>query len=234
MEPSLVSIHNPALILIFLECGLFALLIITRRVFKRPGYLLLAILFTLNAMIALHTVTIWEQISSAMGVWGNYLTLIIVNALIVYSFSSMKTVQIGEPDNSQQPEAEDEISRVVIKPESIDRVRHAMEVEKLFLNSRLTLEDFSQRIQIPSRHVSMIINRHLNQNFHEFVNKHRIVEAQQILCSLDAEQKNVLDVATAVGFNSKQAFNRFFKKFTGMTPSEFRDKNITQQSSGSD
>jgi AraC-like DNA-binding protein len=57
-------------------------------------------------------------------------------------------------------------------------------------------------------------------NFYEFINNYRIKEAKEIL-KTDKEQ-TISDVFLAVGFNSKSVFNTFFKKNTGMTPSEFR------------
>jgi AraC-like DNA-binding protein len=33
----------------------------------------------------------------------------------------------------------------------------------------------------------------------------------------------MIEIAFEAGFNSKESFNRAFKKFTGMTPREFRN-----------
>jgi AraC-like DNA-binding protein len=41
-----------------------------------------------------------------------------------------------------------------------------------------------------------------------------------------ANQKTVLAVLYDVGFNSKSSFNTAFKKFTGMTPTEFKKSQI--------
>ena len=36
---------------------------------------------------------------------------------------------------------------------------------------------------------------------------------------------SILEIAYEVGFNSKEVFNRCFKKYTSMTPSEFKKTN---------
>lgn len=154
-----------------------------------------------------------------MGIITNYLACGLLNGLLVYRLLHANTSHTPYTTDSAEEPARDPL-----RPDYIEKVIKAMDEDKLFMNSRLTLEDFSTRIGVPSRQVSAIINRHLNQNFHEFVNKHRVDEAKRILSDLTNQQQNVMEIATTVGFNSKPAFNRFFKKFTGLTPSEYRDQ----------
>ena len=90
-----------------------------------------------------------------------------------------------------------------------------MERDKLFLNTRLTLDEFAKRVELPSRQVSAAINQCLQQNFHEFVNRYRVEEAKRILSLPDKERQTVVQISSMSGFNSKAAFNRFFKKFAG-------------------
>ncbi|RYZ87656.1 MAG: AraC family transcriptional regulator, partial [Moraxellaceae bacterium] len=63
-----------------------------------------------------------------------------------------------------------------------------------------------------------------NQNFHEFVNRYRVEEVKRVLSAADSQALAITDIATKAGFNSKAAFNRFFKKFTDMTPTQFREQ----------
>ena len=71
--------------------------------------------------------------------------------------------------------------------------------------------------------LSQIINERLNKNFFELVNAHRIKEAKKRLLDPDAEPLTILAIAFEVGFNSKSAFNAAFKKYTRMTPTQFRE-----------
>ena len=41
-------------------------------------------------------------------------------------------------------------------------------------------------------------------------------------------QFTVEQIAEEVGYNSKSAFNKAFKKFAGQTPSEFRTNSISE------
>jgi AraC-like DNA-binding protein len=70
-----------------------------------------------------------------------------------------------------------------------------------------------------------VINERLEMNYSNFINSYRIQEAKILLFAPEKIDDSILDIAYEVGFNSKAVFNRAFKKFTGMTPSEFRKNN---------
>jgi ligand-binding sensor domain-containing protein/AraC-like DNA-binding protein len=115
--------------------------------------------------------------------------------------------------------------KVRLSPEYAEKymkkLLHLMESEKPFLNSDICLHGLSERLNIPDHYLSQVINTRLNQNFYDFINQYRVEEAKRIL----ANSKNhltILEVAFEVGFNSKSAFNRVFKKYVKMTPSDFK------------
>lgn len=94
-----------------------------------------------------------------------------------------------------------------------------MESEKPYLDSDINLPGLSRHIGIPEHYLSQVINGKLNQNFFDFINHYRIREASRIL-SGSKNRLTIRRVAFEVGFNSKSAFNRAFKKHIQMTPSD--------------
>ena len=58
-------------------------------------------------------------------------------------------------------------------------------------------------------------------NFNEFINNYRVKEFQNRLANNEHASHTLLALALEVGFNSKTAFNRAFKKITGQTPREY-------------
>ena len=108
--------------------------------------------------------------------------------------------------------------------EYIQKLLYLIEVEKIYKNPDLTIKTLASRLIISSRTLSQIINDKLHTNFYEFVNEYRIKEAQKLLIDPKTRDKSVLDISYEVGYNSKSAFNRAFKHFTRMTPSEYRKK----------
>lgn len=108
--------------------------------------------------------------------------------------------------------------------EYIQKLLYLIEVEKIYKNPDLTIKTLASKLIISSRTLSQIINDQLHTNFYEFVNEYRIKEAQKLLIDPKTRDKSVLDISYEVGYNSKSAFNRAFKHFTRMTPSEYRKK----------
>lgn len=97
-----------------------------------------------------------------------------------------------------------------------------MDSEKPYLKDSITLKVLSDKLDIPSHHLSIVINNKLNKNFYNFINEYRINYAKKILKEYQSTSINILNVAYKSGFNSKSSFNNIFKKMVGQTPTEFK------------
>ena len=108
--------------------------------------------------------------------------------------------------------------------EIVKKIILMMEQEKLYLETDLTLQQLADKLQVPNYQVSQAINDGMKKNFYDLVNGYRVEEAKRLL--LDPKNKNftILSMGFEAGFNSKTTFNTVFKKFTGVTPTEYRDK----------
>jgi YesN/AraC family two-component response regulator len=93
----------------------------------------------------------------------------------------------------------------------------------------LTLQQLADKLQLPTYQVSQAINEGMKKNFYDLVNGYRVEEAKRLLVDLKNKNYTILSVGFEAGFNSKTTLNTVFKKFTGFTPTEFRnkDKEIT-------
>ncbi|PLX12007.1 MAG: AraC family transcriptional regulator, partial [Marinilabiliales bacterium] len=74
------------------------------------------------------------------------------------------------------------------------------------------------------KELSLLINHDLNQHFFDFVNGFRIRKAMEMLSDENKKKFTVLEILYDVGFNSKSSFNTAFKKYTKLTPTEYRKK----------
>jgi AraC-like DNA-binding protein len=103
---------------------------------------------------------------------------------------------------------------------------HAMEVDKMYLNNKLSIHEVSKKLNIPRQYISEVLNVHMNTSFQDYVNKYRVDEFVNRLQNVQNEHLTLLGIANDVGFNSKSSFNATFKKFKGLTPSQFK-KNLS-------
>ena len=97
-----------------------------------------------------------------------------------------------------------------------------MEEERLYLNKKLTINLISEKLNIPKQHISEVLNIYMNTNFQDFVNSYRIEAFINHLKNGQHTHYSLLGLAYEVGFNSKSSFNASFKKFKGLTPSQFQ------------
>lgn len=118
--------------------------------------------------------------------------------------------------SAQTPE---DARRLVAKIETL------FERDRLFCDSSLSLVVLARSIGASPNAVSQAINQSLGTNYFDFINRHRIEEAKRLLRRSDDGARTILDVALAVGFNSKSTFNAAFKKFCDVTPGDFRREN---------
>ncbi|MCZ6899895.1 MAG: helix-turn-helix domain-containing protein, partial [Bacteroidetes bacterium] len=79
---------------------------------------------------------------------------------------------------------------------------------------------------IPSHHLSQVINDRIGLNFFDFVNSYRIKEATRLLSDSQKSEYTIIELAYESGFNSKSTFNSAFKRFAGSTPTEFRTNKV--------
>jgi len=106
----------------------------------------------------------------------------------------------------------------------VSQIQHLMSLEKPYLDADLTLPQLSTRLQIPSHLLSRVINENFELNFFDFINQYRVDEVKSKLNNPEFGHLSILGIAFECGFNSKSAFNRVFKKLTGLTPSEYKNQ----------
>lgn len=93
--------------------------------------------------------------------------------------------------------------------------------EKVFKNPDLTLAELSQKLNIHPNILSQVINSAEGKNFYDYINSQRVEEFKKLILLPENQKFTLLSLAFECGFNSKTAFNRNFKKATGLSPSEY-------------
>ncbi len=105
----------------------------------------------------------------------------------------------------------------------VGQILLVLEAEKLYQETELTLQQLADRLSIPPHQLSQAINDGLNKNFYDLINQYRVEEAKRLLLKEANRNYTILSVGFEAGFNSKTTFNTVFKKFTGFTPTAYRE-----------
>jgi two-component system response regulator YesN len=97
--------------------------------------------------------------------------------------------------------------------------RIACEYIREHYRDELTLAGLSERFGMSVSYFSVQIKRYTGESFVQFVNRVRIEKAKELLLQPSLK---VYEAAGEAGFETLQYFNKVFKRFTGITPGEYR------------
>lgn len=86
-------------------------------------------------------------------------------------------------------------------------------------NKPLTLNDVAEKSYVSTYYLSRMFKKQFNKSFVDFLNEVRIDKAKEYL--RDSKYKTY-EVGELVGITDSHYFSKLFKKYTGMTASEFR------------
>lgn len=143
-----------------------------------------------------------------------------VYIMILGGIALMQPEQLLDPhfDNKYKNSSLSRAQAQELAQDLLNRV----EKEQWYLESDINLGKMASRLNAANHHLSQVLSEEIGQSFYEFINRHRVNYAKQLLAQNDANFGNILDVAHTVGFNNKSSFNSAFKRFTKLTPSQFR------------
>jgi AraC-like DNA-binding protein len=136
---------------------------------------------------------------------------------------------VTEPSAAEPAAPRARYSRTELDPALRERIRRKIEAalqnETVYADSLISLRNLSGAIKEKTHYVSQVINQDLGTSFYELINHRRIDRAKTLLT--DSPKQSVIEIALAVGFNSKSTFNAAFRRQVGMTPTEYRAAHIT-------
>jgi AraC-like DNA-binding protein len=183
-------------------------------------------------MIIIWTIVALITVASVVGLYFAHIDafLNIPLAIFIYSIGYMGLKQpeiFLDPSSSPlQSQSDAKYRRSGLSDESAEEIKRRlltlMTSDKPFLSQDLTLQKLGERLKTSSHNLSEVINTKMHQSYYDFINQYRIEEFKNRLADPESERYNLLSIAFDSGFQSKGTFNSIFKKFTGMTPSEYK------------
>ncbi|WP_161636247.1 helix-turn-helix domain-containing protein [Saccharicrinis fermentans] len=111
---------------------------------------------------------------------------------------------------------------------NIDRKFNMIELflkkEKPYLEGQMTIRQLSDSINIPQNEISSIILQKTDKYYCDYMNAFRVETLKEKLDDPKLNNFTVLSLGLECGFASKTSLNRIFKQHTGVTPSEYRNR----------
>lgn len=154
---------------------------------------------------------------NVLGIMHNYVILFYVCFILVYMLQRdmlKPSFKYKKYDEEKQKSINQEVKKI-----------HELMIEhKYYLDADISLESLARKLKIPEYQLSLLLNKNIQKNFFDFINHYRMEHAKKLMTTSMGEGYSILDILYDSGFNSKSAFNRCFKKYTGITPSQYREK----------
>ena len=101
------------------------------------------------------------------------------------------------------------------------QVVRCMDYINQHLHDKLSMETLAENVQLSETYLSRLFKKETGQSVSEYIRDKRIEEAQALL---RYSEKSPVEIATDLGFSSHSYFISIFKRVTGETPREYRDK----------
>jgi AraC family transcriptional regulator len=106
--------------------------------------------------------------------------------------------------------------KVNLDPKRLKRVLASIEER---FTENISLRDLATDAGLSEFHFSRLFRKEVGVSPHRYVMHRRVQEAQK---ELAYSQSSVAEIALATGFGSNANFIRAFRKFTGLTPGQYR------------
>ena len=97
-------------------------------------------------------------------------------------------------------------------------ILYNLEIRKVYLDSKLSLEKFSSIVGTNTTYLSNAVNNYFGCNFKRLINSYRVARAKELL---DGKDCPVSELFSRCGFASKSVFYVAFRKVVGMTPLQY-------------
>ncbi|MEM1122122.1 MAG: helix-turn-helix domain-containing protein [Bacteroidota bacterium] len=119
-------------------------------------------------------------------------------------------------DSTEPVKSEKKIDEVLKQ-----KIQVALEKEKLYLRTNLTLKEFADFIQSNTSYVSKTINDGFGKNFSALINEYRVREVQIFFDEGLHQTYTIESLYQKAGFKSKSSFQKAFKTNTGVTATHY-------------
>ncbi|EMS69655.1 response regulator transcription factor [Ruminiclostridium cellobioparum] len=104
-------------------------------------------------------------------------------------------------------------------------LRKAIDYIQEHYSEQVTLNEVAENIYVSTFYISRMFKKELGKSFVDYLNDVRIEKSKELLKDI---KYKTYEVAEIVGISDPHYFSKLFKKYSGMTPSEYRETQVIQ------
>lgn len=113
--------------------------------------------------------------------------------------------------------------QVQLRSTQLKNIRGQIEDLKFYIDNNfekdIRLSDLADQLYVTEQYLSRVFKEQNGIGVSEYLIRRRLAKVRQLLVESD---ESITDIAYLAGFSNINSFNRIFKKYQGMTPSEYR------------
>ena len=94
-------------------------------------------------------------------------------------------------------------------------------ISRNYMNDTLSVKDISSHVYLSASYVCTFFKSETGQTLNQYLTEYRMEKAKQLLS--DPRYK-ISEISSKVGYTDGNYFGKSFKKYSGFSPSEYREK----------
>ncbi|OAB46753.1 hypothetical protein PBAT_08740 [Paenibacillus antarcticus] len=87
------------------------------------------------------------------------------------------------------------------------------------MENNISLDDVAQNCNVTARYISKIFKKYVNISVNDYICIAKVDRAMNFICNTEF---SITEISSKLGFSSAQYFSTVFKKYSGVTPKEFK------------